>query len=136
MSKEKWTGVEKGKWSNKKREDKWFPNHYEDHLLETIVDSTSGESTSIFLEYNDKTGRVYRIKNYGVLSNKKILVRIKSRSNNSSWTREYVISPNKDGKDYSVIDVYMAVSDFTVFIDEGKLIPDRNTVVSIKVEDI
>jgi len=136
MSKEKWTGVEKGKWSNKKREDKWFPNHYEDHLLETIVDSTSGESTSIFLEYNDKTKRIYRIKNIGRLTNKQIVVKIRNRKSNSSWTRRHVISPNKDGIDQSVIDINLTVEDFPLIIDEGKYRVDHETTIDIQVEDI
>jgi hypothetical protein len=136
MSKEKWTGVEEGKWSNKKREDKWFPNHSEDYLLETIVDSTSGESTSIFLEYNDKTKRIYRIKNIGRLSNKKIIIKIRNRKNNSSWTRIYVISPNEDGVDQSLIDINLTVKDFPLIIDEGKYEVDYETTIDIKVEDI
>ena len=136
MSKERWTGVEKGKWSDKKREDKWFPNHAEDHLLETFVDSTSGESTSIFLEYNDKTKKIYRIKNIGRLSNKKIEVKIRNRNNNSSWTRIYVISPNKDGVDRSVIDINLTVKEFPLIIDEGKYRVDDDTTIDISIEDI
>jgi hypothetical protein len=100
------------------------------------VDSTSGESTSIFLEYNDKTKRIYRIKNIGRLSNKKIIIKIRNRKNNSSWTRIYVISPNEDGVDQSLIDINLTVKDFPLIIDEGKYEVDYETTIDIKVEDI
>ena len=135
MKGKRWSGNEGKQWSNKRHEERWFPNSIEDFLVSTIEDSTSVESTSIFFEYNDNISKVRRIKNKGILSTKNILVRIRSKKGNSSWTREYVISPNKDGKDYSIIDLNMAVSNFLLILDEGKLIPEYETVISIKVED-
>jgi len=134
---DRWIGAyNEGEWSGKKRESRWFPDHSEDFLIARIVDSTSNESTSIYLQYDDKTNKIYRIKNIGRLSNKKILVKIKNRKSNCSWTRGYVISPNKDGINKSNIDVNLTVSNFPLVMDEGKIRIDDETTISIVVEDI
>lgn len=133
----RWVGYDENQWSGKKREEKWFPHFTEDLLLGTYKDSTNAESMSIYLQYNYKTGRIHRIKNIGVLSNKSILIRLKNKEGKFSWTREYVISPDKDGKDFSIIDLDMHISNFFIKKHEGRLMVDSDyTTVTISTEDI
>jgi hypothetical protein len=136
LEKEKWLGYEQDKWSGKKHPKSFFPNSIEKFRVDTVVDTTSAESTTIFFEYNDKTGKVYRINNEGVLNSKHIIVRLRNRKSNSSWTREYVISPNKDGDDRTIIDLPMSVSDFLLLSKEGQVVLDDETTITIKVGDI
>jgi len=135
MKKDRWVGY-KDKWSNKKREDKWFPNRVEDFLIAHIVDSTNAESTSVYLQYDDKTNKIYRIKNIGGLSNKQIVIKFTNRKRRSGWVRRYVISPDKDGVDQRNIDLFLAVSNFPLIHHEGNYKLDDETTFTITVEDI
>lgn len=137
MKEEKWAGAELHKWSGERFEEKWIPNSVQKHMLYKCVDSTNAEITSIYFVYHKSTGEVYRINNDGAASNKHIIVRLRCENVLApNWTREYVISPDKDGEDVSTVDILVDVADFLLIKEQGKWKFADNVEMTVKIEDI
>lgn len=80
------------------------------YLISKVDDNKKVESTSIYLDYDNKTGKVYRINNSGELNEREIIIKFKAEH----WTRVYVITPDKKGEDCMTIDYIMNVPDFSL----------------------
>lgn len=90
-----------------------------DFLITTITDSIKSEATSINLVFDDKTGKVSRIINTGKVTERRILIRFRHEQILApNWTREYLITPDKDGEDRTTIDIPMTVKDFYLVKDK------------------
>ena len=137
MKKYRWAGIERNRWSGERREKKWFPNSIQNYLVHKCIDSTNAEATSIYFKFHSKTGKVYGIINHGKMSKTHIIVRFRCENILApNWTREYVISPNKDGEDYSYIDIPMSVKDLILEKDKGKWKFADNVEVTITEQGI
>ncbi len=78
------------------------------YLISKVDDNTEVESASIYLDYDDKTGKVYGINNTGELNKREIMIKFKAEH----WTRVYLITPDKKGEDCLNIDYTMTVPNF------------------------
>ena len=117
FNEDKWSGYEQDKWSGKKREAKWIPSHTERYLVSDISDVVNEEFTNIYFEYNDKTGKIISINNEGQVNQREVIIKVRDLNN---WVRLYIITPDKDGEDYSSIDHKMTVSTFSLIKEKGK----------------
>jgi hypothetical protein len=132
-----WKGYEEDKWSGKKSDKRWFPFSVDKHDVKKVEDISNEEETLVFFEFNDQTGKINRIGNLGKTNNKYITVRIRNeQTSNPNWTRIYYITPDKDGIDQSLIDLFVNVKDFYLVKDKGKWSLDSNTSITITDEDI
>lgn len=137
MQEKKWAGAALHKWSGERFEEKWIPNSVQKHMIHKYSDSTSSEITSIYFVFHKSTGEIYRINNDGTVSDKHIIIRLRCENYLApNWTREYVISPDKDGEDVKTIDVLVNVRDFLLIKEQGKWKFADNVAMTVKVEDI
>lgn len=100
----------------------------ETYLISTITDILNQESTSIYFEYDDKTGKVYRIINISKVLEREIHIKIK----NPNWTRTYLITVDKKGEDCSIIDYRMTVPNFLLIKENEQWKVDKTTKITIE----
>lgn len=99
------------------------------HKVVVVDNIIKIESTSIYLDYDDKTGKVYGINNSGGLTKREILIKFKAKH----WTRTYLITPDKKGEDCLNIDYIMTVPNF-LLIKEKEVWKISNDII-VTIED-
>lgn len=98
------------------------------YLISKVDDNTKVESTSIYLDYDDKTGKVYRINNTGELNEREISIKFKAEH----WTRVYTITPDKKGEDCLNIDYIMTVPNFLLIKEKESWKISDDIIVTIE----
>ena len=132
-----WKGYEQDKWSGKRSDKRWFPHTVDKNDVVKVEDELNEEKTLVFFEYNDVNGKINRIGNIGKATQRHIKIRIRNEQVLApNWTREFVISPDKDGEDLTTIDFPVTVRDFYLIKDKGVWKTDSNTTITISDDPI